>query len=89
MGTRSHYLPSARALHMMSDPDRGAILDYHLRQIEDEISGIQSGYITVNHKGRAHYLSLARARMRRLVKLAQSFGYWEDEPEHVATAEAA
>jgi hypothetical protein len=76
---RDHYLPLASVLDKLSDYDRAAVLEVHKGQIEGEIAGIQSGYITVNYRGRAHYLRLARDRMKRLERLAQSYGYWQDE----------
>lgn len=81
MGERSHYLPRASVLDKLSVDNQIAVLDYYARRLDDEIAGIESGYYIVNHKGKAHNLRLAKARMRRLVKLAQSYGYWLDEKE--------
>ena len=82
MTGRSHYLPRASVLEKMGEYDRAQVLDYHLRQLEEEIDGLKSGYIYVTDgKGRAHQLRLVRARMRRLVALAQSFGFWLEEKE--------
>ena len=78
---RLQILPRASVLEKLCASDRGKVLDAYMSALEDEIAGIQSGSVIVNHKGRAHQLSLARARMRRLVALAQSFGFWLEEKE--------
>ncbi|PJF10798.1 hypothetical protein CUR21_02245 [Pseudorhodobacter sp. MZDSW-24AT] len=76
---RDHYLPRVSVLDKLADHDRAAVLEIHQRQIADEIDGIKSGYISVDRKGKAHYLRLANARMRHLTKVAQSYGYWQDD----------
>lgn len=79
MTGRSHYLPRASVIEKLCASDRGKVLDAYMSALEDEIAGIQSGSVVVNHKGRAHQLRLVRARMRRLVALAQSFGFWLED----------
>ena len=75
-----NYLPSASQFTALGT-NQGAVLDWHLRTIEEEIAGLQSGYISPDHHGRTYHIKLARRRMKRLVKLANDFGYWlDDEP---------
>lgn len=79
MGERSHYLPRTSVLENMSDHDRAMVLDVHLRALEDEISGLKSGWISPGRGGKAYQLKLSHARMRRLVATANSYGLWLDE----------
>lgn len=82
MGSRSHYLP--RNLDKLSDHDRAVILEYHQRILEEEIAGLESGYIVATHRGKAYQLNLSRARMRRLVKTANDYGLWLDDDQQAA-----
>ncbi len=61
--------------------NQDAVLEWHRHQIEEEISGLQDGWIHPDHRGRAYYMKLARARLNRLFKLANDFGYWLDKDE--------
>lgn len=75
-------IPTAQAFSQLSTGDQGLILDLHLHQIEYEIDGLRTGYMwTTEGRSRAHHLQLLYARRRRLVRLAQSFGYWEDDDQ--------
>lgn len=73
---RDHYLPRASVLDRLSDHDRAAIFDARRRKIEEEVCRT----VLDTSDGRARFLKSARDRMKRLERLAQSYGYWLDEP---------
>lgn len=79
----THRIPTPAEFARLSVSDQWQILDWHLNQIETEIAGIKEGSIT--GRGGKHYLlKLARARMKRLEKLAHDFGYWTDDKAKAA-----
>ena len=74
-------IPTADQFAVLSFADQGAVLCCYLDEIEEEISGLKSGWIRPDHRGRGYHLKLARARLKRLTKLANDFGYWLNEDE--------
>jgi hypothetical protein len=73
-------IPSAETFSKLSVGNQLAILEVLQREIQFEIDGLVSGYICVTDgRGRAYHLKNTRARMKRLEKLANSFGYWTEE----------
>lgn len=84
MISRSHYLPRVVDLDKLPDHDRAAVLDFHRRQIEEEVGRT----VLATCKGRRQFLKSARDRMRRLERLAHSYGYWLPDPSPTNLAEA-
>ncbi|WP_273688926.1 hypothetical protein [Ketogulonicigenium vulgare] len=81
--SRSHYLPSRNTLSNMYQSNRETILELHLKDINEEIAGLKSGYIIVTDgRGKAHHLKLANARRRHVLKVAKEFDY--EVPEQAA-----
>ncbi|MCV0394369.1 MAG: hypothetical protein K5872_15985 [Rhizobiaceae bacterium] len=65
-------LPSADQFAKLGT-NQAAVLEWHLRQIQDEIVGLKDGYIwTTNGLTKARALRNARRRLKRLEKLAPS-----------------
>ena len=66
-------------LDAMSDHDRAAVLDVHLRELEDSIAGLDSGEATPMKGTVEEALDEAREARKELIKVAQGYGLWLDE----------
>lgn len=78
MATRR--IPCPAEFYRLSVSDQWQILEFWLKDITEEIDGLRLGYIYISDgKGPPHYLRLARARLHRLTKLANLFGFWLED----------
>lgn len=72
---RSQNLPRASVFDKLSEHDRAAVLNDRRRRLEEEVARV----VLATCDGRAKFLKSARARMKRLERLAHSYGLWRDE----------
>ncbi len=74
-GRRRNYLPSNTSFANMSRSDQGWLLDRNLSEIQEEIAGLQSGYIIYERGGKVRGIAHANTRKGRLFALARRFGF--------------
>lgn len=81
---RDQYLPRASVLDKLCAHDRVVILDAHRRRLEQEVCRT----VLATDIGRRKFLKAARDRMKRLERLAQSYGHWLPEPAQSGLSKA-
>lgn len=73
---RSHYLPRAAVLDGLPESERLKFFEDRRGQLEAEVGRV----VLASPVGRRKFLKAARTRMRRLERMAQSYGYWLPKP---------
>ena len=64
----------------MPSTDQVILLEHHRLWIARELEYLKAGDVLItDHRGIGYHRALYQAKMRRLVKLAQSFDYWLDD----------
>lgn len=90
MAGRDHYLPRASVLDKMPEGNRVAVLEYHRLWIERDLEYLKAGDVLItDHRSTGYHRSLLLAKKRRLVSLAQSYGYWLSDEQAAMMSEPA